>query len=108
MCSGRRRDLRQKRAHILNSCSPGKYRHHPDAYPASRVLLLLVRGKSIKVERLSGRLGKARRAAGPIRNKQMLDEAKPDLVIAFPGGTANTVRQVREAGVPVMVITVDV
>ena len=25
--------------------------------------------------------------AGYIRNKQMLDEGKPDLVIAFPGGT---------------------
>ena len=31
--------------------------------------------------------------AGPIRNKQMLDEGKPDLVIAFPGGrgTANMI-----------------
>jgi hypothetical protein len=25
-------------------------------------------------------------AAGPIRNQQMIDEGKPDLVIAFPGG----------------------
>jgi hypothetical protein len=31
------------------------------------------------------------KAAGFIRNKQMLDEGKPDLVVAFPGGngTAN-------------------
>ncbi|BAQ18361.1 hypothetical protein GL4_2928 [Methyloceanibacter caenitepidi] len=44
------------------------------------------------------------RAAGPIRNKQMLDEGKPDLVIAFPGGrgTANMVRQARERGVEVV------
>jgi hypothetical protein len=43
------------------------------------------------------------KAAGPIRNKQMLDEAKPDGVVAFPGGsgTANMVRQARAAGVPV-------
>lgn len=35
------------------------------------------------------------RAAGPIRNKRMLHEGKPDLVIAFPGvrGTANMVKQ---------------
>jgi hypothetical protein len=35
------------------------------------------------------------RAAGPIRNKQMLDEGKPDVVIAFPGnkGTRNMVAQ---------------
>lgn len=25
-------------------------------------------------------------AAGPIRNQQMIDEGKPDLVVAFPGG----------------------
>jgi|SRR5215469_8786893 len=27
------------------------------------------------------------KGAGPIRNQQMLDKGKPDLVIAFPGGT---------------------
>lgn len=26
------------------------------------------------------------RAAGPIRNQQMLNEGKPDFVVAFPGG----------------------
>lgn len=26
------------------------------------------------------------RAAGPIRNQKMLEEGKPDLVLAFPGG----------------------
>jgi len=42
------------------------------------------------------------RAAGPIRNKQMLVEGKPDIVIAFPGGagTANMIRQARAAGIP--------
>lgn len=47
------------------------------------------------------------RAAGPIRNRQMLVDGKPDLVVAFPGGrgTANMVRQAREHGVAVEVIT---
>jgi hypothetical protein len=47
-----------------------------------------------------------RRAAGPIRNKRMLDEGKPDLVVAFPGGrgTANMVGQARKAGVRVLEI----
>jgi hypothetical protein len=42
--------------------------------------------------------------AGYIRNKQMLDEGKPDLVIAFPGGhgTANMVKLAKEAGVEVV------
>ena len=41
------------------------------------------------------------RAAGPIRNKQMLDEFKPNVVIAFPGGagTQNMIRLARKAGV---------
>jgi hypothetical protein len=41
------------------------------------------------------------RAAGPIRNKAMLDEGKPDLVVAFPGGrgTANMLSQARAASV---------
>lgn len=41
------------------------------------------------------------RSAGPIRNKQMLDEFKPGLVIAFPGGagTKNMIGQTMKAGV---------
>lgn len=44
------------------------------------------------------------KAAGFIRNQQMLDEGKPDLVVAFPGGngTADMVRRAKKAGVPVM------
>jgi len=44
------------------------------------------------------------RAAGPIRNKQMLDDGKPDLVMAFPGGrgTADMVRRAEAANVPVL------
>lgn len=43
------------------------------------------------------------RAAGPMRNARMLAEARPDGVVAFPGGagTADMVRQARAAGVPV-------
>lgn len=44
------------------------------------------------------------KAAGSIRNQQMLDEGKPDLVIAFPGGvgTADMVRRAKKAGVEVI------
>lgn len=43
------------------------------------------------------------RRAGPLRNQQMLDEAKPDMVIAFPGGkgTADMVRRARAEGLAV-------
>lgn len=46
------------------------------------------------------------KAAGAIRNTQMLVEGRPDLVVAFPGGkgTSNMIKQAREAGVKVYVV----
>ena len=43
------------------------------------------------------------RAAGPIRNRQMLDEGQPDLVIAFSGGkgTRNMATLAEERGIKV-------
>ena len=43
------------------------------------------------------------RAAGYRRNQRMLDQARPTLVVAFPGGpgTAHMVRIATAAGVPV-------
>jgi len=40
------------------------------------------------------------RRAGPIRNQKMLDEEKPEIVVAFPGGTgtADMVRRAKKAG----------
>lgn len=44
--------------------------------------------------------------AGPIRNQKMLDEGKPDLVLAFTvdsepsPGTADMIRRAKEAGIP--------
>lgn len=45
------------------------------------------------------------RGAGMVRNRQMLTEGRPDLVVAFPGGkgTANMVALARKAGVEVMI-----
>lgn len=44
------------------------------------------------------------KAAGPIRNQQMLDVGKPDMVLAFPGGrgTADMVRRAKDAGIRVV------
>lgn len=46
------------------------------------------------------------RGAGPIRNRRMLEDGRPDLVLAFPGGagTANMVKQARAAGVEVRLV----
>jgi hypothetical protein len=44
-----------------------------------------------------------KKAAGPIRNKKMLTESQPHVIIAFKGGsgTAHMMKIGREAGVPV-------
>ena len=41
--------------------------------------------------------------AGSIRNQQMLDEGRPDLVLAFPGGvgTNDMIRRAEASGLPV-------
>ncbi len=55
------------------------------------------------------------KAAGPIRNQQMIDEGKPDRAIAFffasgadadpsSPGTADMLRRVRAAGIPVLCV----
>lgn len=53
--------------------------------------------------------GKQGKAAGPIRNQVMLDEGKPDAVLAFSDqpltrGTADMVKRAKKAGVPVYVV----
>lgn len=51
------------------------------------------------------------RAAGPIRNAQMLREGKPDMVIAFHNdidnskGTKDMVKRARAAGIKVIIIS---
>lgn len=50
------------------------------------------------------------KAAGHIRNKQMLEEGKPDMVLAFwdgvSRGTQNMIEQATKARVPVKVIEI--
>lgn len=47
--------------------------------------------------------GEHGRSAGPIRNQKMLDDHKPDLVIAFPGGrgTFDMTSRATRAGIEV-------
>ena len=50
------------------------------------------------------------KAAGVIRNTQMLEEGKPDMVVAFLSpnsrGTANMIDQATKANIPVKVINI--
>lgn len=44
------------------------------------------------------------RSAGPVRNRRMLHEGEPDIVIAFPGGkgTRDMIRVAASRGIPVL------
>lgn len=47
-------------------------------------------------------------AAGPIRNQRMIDEGRPDFVVAFPGGrgTLDMMTRAKAAGLPVVSVVV--
>jgi hypothetical protein len=62
--------------------------------------------RGIDVLRFPADWDKHGRAAGPIRNQQMLDEGKPTHVIAFPGGrgTADMINRAGPADVPVRMV----
>ncbi len=65
--------------------------------------------RGVKVERFPADWERYGRAAGPIRNFQMLFHGKPDFVVAFPGGrgTANMVMQAQRGFVPVHMVGED-
>ena len=64
----------------------------------------LANGSGLKPRPFKAEWTKLGKSAGPIRNQRMLDEGKPDCVLAFPGGpgTADMVRRAKEAGVRVV------
>ena len=95
----------------------------PDEYPST--FITIIGGNAKGADTMAGIYAKAwalslevypaewkkyGRAAGPIRNQQMLDEGKPDRVIAFHDdiehskGTKDMVARAKKAGIPVEVI----
>lgn len=77
---------------------------HGGARGADRMAENFAIGCGLEVVEFKAEWEKHGRAAGPIRNCRMLAVGKPDLVVAFPGGkgTADMVRQARDAGVRVI------
>ena len=66
------------------------------------------RGLGIPVQTFEADWSAHGKAAGPIRNQKMLDEGRPDLVVAFPTegsvGTYDMIAKARKAGVEVLEI----
>ena len=76
---------------------------HGNARGADLLADQYAREKSLRVLSFPADWNLHGRRAGPIRNKKMLTESQPHVIIAFKGGsgTAHMVRIGKEAGVPV-------
>lgn len=63
--------------------------------------------RGIPYETYEAQWSRRGRAAGAIRNQKMIDDGKPDLVIAFRGntGTADMVRRAEKAGIRIHLVT---
>jgi len=61
-------------------------------------------GHQVKHLPMAAEWGKYGKSAGPRRNQRMIDEGRPNLVIAFPGGrgTADMIRRAKAAGLEVL------
>lgn len=79
---------------------------HGDCRGADRIAGFVAEQLQLEVVKFPANWSKFGRAAGPIRNQQMLEEGKPDVVYAFHDrlmlskGTADMIRKAEKAGVP--------
>ncbi|MFM7735009.1 MAG: DUF2493 domain-containing protein [Alphaproteobacteria bacterium] len=73
---------------------------------ADRLAREWAKARGIPVRTFKADFRRYGRGGGPVRNRQMIDEGHPELVVAFPGGsgTANMVSLARAAGIPVRLV----
>lgn len=109
VCGGRDFDDPFLLAARLAELGPFSMLIHGDARGADTLADNWARYMGVPVIRFPADWRKHGAYAGPIRNRQMLVEGKPDLVVAFPGGkgTANMVALAREACVEVVEVKED-
>jgi hypothetical protein len=83
---------------------------HGDCRGADKIGAAVAKSLDCHIRAFPAKWDQHGKAAGPIRNQQMLDEGKPSMVLAFHDnieqsrGTADMVRRAKKAGVPVTVI----
>jgi hypothetical protein len=79
--------------HLITGAAPG----------ADRQSQFWAQANDIPFTRFPANWSKWGKAAGPIRNQQMIDMGHPELVIAFPGGkgTQDMIRRAHAANIPV-------
>jgi hypothetical protein len=100
VCGGRNYIDIPSVSRILDGLKPTEI-IHGGAPGADAIADMWAMANKIPVSMYKAKWEKYGRAAGPRRNQQMLEEAKPDVVVAFPGGkgTADMVRRAKKAGI---------
>lgn len=84
---------------------------HGAAQGADTLGSLAARRRGLMVQAFPAQWERYGRSAGPIRNQQMLDEGKPDVVWAFhpnidvSRGTADMIARARKAGVKTVIFS---
>jgi hypothetical protein len=80
---------------------------HGDARGADRIAHMVALSRNLKIERHPADWARYGNLAGPIRNVEMLDAGRPDVVLAFYKrgakniGTGNMVRECKLRGLTV-------
>lgn len=102
VCGGRAYADRDKVFAALDELQPSRI-VHGGARGADGIAADWARRNGVRVREYKADWERLGRAAGPQRNAHMLSDARPDIVLAFPGGrgTADMVRRARAAGVEV-------
>ena len=82
---------------------------HGDAAGADRVAGQVAAKLGLEVWKFPANWARYGKSAGPRRNYQMIQEGRPTLVLAFPGGagTANMIKQASKAGLTIRRITAE-
>lgn len=75
-----------------------------DAPGADAMAIAWARARGVRWQCFRAEWDRYGHGAGPVRNQRILDDGRPDFLIAFPGGngTADMVRRARLAGVRVV------
>lgn len=94
---------------IISALPPGTVIISGEARGADRIARRIAEACGLEVEKYPANWNAYGKAAGPIRNRQMLKEGKPDLVLAFhekireSKGTGDMVRISVLAGIDVLI-----
>jgi hypothetical protein len=104
VCGGRGFDDVARVFWALDELGPVSALIHGCARGADTLAARWAVSRGVEEHRFPANWSRDGKAAGPIRNAQMLREGKPDLVVAFPGGrgTADMVAKAKAAGVHVI------